>query len=457
MDAKQITCRFLIVGIVGLLSTGCIPTLPLRHLSYDAPPQGFQPRLGFTEAVEPQESTTLQELLALAVKHHPDLQAAHARVEVARGKMIQAGLYPNPSFGPNMAQLGDSAGRLGEAGVRLTQTFVTNGKLRIAKDAGARAVEAADWQAMTRWHDVVTRVRLSYFEFLIARREQETLNGIVGFSEKAYQIFKDQEKFGAGFRPDLLRAKVEFEQNRLKREISERRVEAARQNLFTALGRPPIALDLLKIPSNELAKAPPIYDWETMLTCLRESSTELHEARSLIAQQERLLAKAKADVCPNVTLSAIPFYASAAREMRAEIILQAQVPIFDRNQGNIHAAKADLVQTMAFEQQLELRLTERLTNAHLRYQSARRQVESYHKTIVPEATESLKLIDAGYRGGGDKKYDYTAVLQAQQVLFQTQLAQTQALGELWRSVVEIAGILQQEDLQSGCAVKERRY
>ena len=32
--------------------------------------------------------------------------------------MIQAGLYPNPSFGPNFAQLGESANRLGEAGAQ---------------------------------------------------------------------------------------------------------------------------------------------------------------------------------------------------------------------------------------------------------------------------------------------------------------------------------------------------
>jgi len=37
-------------------------------------------------------------------------------------------------------------------------------------------------------------------------------------------------------------------------------------------------------------------------------------------------------------------------------------------------------------------------------------------------------------------------------LFQAQLAQTQALGELWRSVVDTAGILQQQDLSSGCGV-----
>ena len=52
------------------------------------------------------------------------------------------------------------------------------------------------------------------------------------------------------------------------------------------------------------------------------------------------------------------------------------------------------------------------------------------------AKASLKLVKAGY-DRGDPKYDYTTLLQAQQVLFQAQLAQIQAKGELWRAVVEI--------------------
>ena len=130
------------------------------------------------------------------------------------------------------------------------------------------------------------------------------------------------------------------------------------------------------------------------------------------------------------------------------------MPIFDRNQGNIHAAKNEFALALAFERQLELRLVERMTGAYQRYQSARKQADAYRTVIVPKAEESLKLVESGY-AAGDKKYDYTAVLQAQQVLAQARLAQTQAIGDLWRSVIEIAGLLQQENLREGCAVRER--
>ena len=451
---NRVAFRCLVLALVVLISAGCAQTLPGRCLMAQTNRACPRAELELV-AFEEQATDRLQELLNLAVKHHPDLRVAHARVEAARGRMIQAGLYPNPAIGSHFTQLGDSTNRLGQPGARVIQTIVTGGKLRIAKAAAAHGIEAADWQAITRWHDVVARVRFAYFESLVAQAEQQTMNEIVRISTEALATATSLDKAGAGTRTDVLRAKVELEQNRLKREVSLRRVEAARQSLWTSLGRHPTTLRLIDPPQRELEQSPPVYEWNTLLECLHENSAELHEAQALVAQQEKLLVRAQKEVRPNITVTATPSYESTRREMRAEITVTAPIPIFDRNQGNIHTAQADLARTRAEVQQLELRLTERLINAYQRYQSARQQTESYHKTIVPDARESLKLVETGYRAG-DRKYDYTAVLQAQQVLFQAQLAHTQALGELWRSVIEIANILQQDDLRGRCAVRERR-
>lgn len=453
MWARRILGRLLLAGLAGTLGGGCIPALPLRHLSVEAESYQGPPRLGFIPVEHTQPALTLEELLDLAVRHHPDLAAAYARVEAARGRMIQAGLYPNPILGPNFGQLGESTNRLGEAGARFIQTIVTNHKLKLAREAGARGVEAADWQAVTRWHDVVARVRAAYFELLTAQREADTLRLIVGASDEVLEATKALEKKGAGSHTDVLRASVELEQNRLKEDVALRRVEAARQNLLTALGRPSVALEMSSLRRGDLERMPPAFEWDAMLAWLTATSSELQEARAIVAQQEKLLVKAKADVKPNITVTAIPFYSSPDREMRAEVFVTAPLPIFDRNQGNIHTAKADLTRALADEQSLELRLTERLTAAYQRYQSARQQTAAYHATIVPKARESLKLVEDAYRLGGAKKYDYTAVLQAQQVLFQAQLAETQALGDLWRAVVEIAWILQQDDLYAGSQIE----
>jgi outer membrane protein TolC len=75
----------------------------------------------------------------------------------------------------------------------------------------------------------------------------------------------------------------------------------------------------------------------------------------------------------------------------------------------------------------------------------RPQAETAQKEILPKARESLRLVQLGYERG-DPKYDFTALLQAQQTLAQVRLMYVEALGELWKAVSKLSGLLQQESL-----------
>jgi cobalt-zinc-cadmium efflux system outer membrane protein len=183
---------------------------------------------------------------------------------------------------------------------------------------------------------------------------------------------------------------------------------------------------------------------ETVLT----RSSEVQEAQANVLQAEQLVRRARAENVPNLLLSARPFYAFPDQTMQGRVELGATLPVWNRNQGSILAAEADLVRTRAEVSQVELRLTERLTPAFQRYQNARRQTELYEKQVLPNARESLRRVRLGYERG-DPKYDYTAVLQAQRTLAQARLVYVLALGELWRAVSELAGLLQQDELRMG--------
>lgn len=147
---------------------------------------------------------------------------------------------------------------------------------------------------------------------------------------------------------------------------------------------------------------------------------------------------------PDIDVSALPYYSGPNRQMTGEIIITAAVPIFNRNEGDIRKARAELAQARADEQDLALRLRGRLAAAYQRFQSAQAQVEAYRKRILPDARESLKLIEIGF-ARGDAKYNYTVLFQAQQTLFGAQVGHVQALADLQRAVAELAGIAQLDD------------
>ena len=68
---------------------------------------------------------------------------------------------------------------------------------------------------------------------------------------------------------------------------------------------------------------------------------------------------------------------------------------------------------------------------------------AYRLRILPKARESLDLVRVGYQNG-DPKYNFTALLQAQQILFQAELSYVQALSDLWRAVADLEGLLQRQ-------------
>jgi cobalt-zinc-cadmium efflux system outer membrane protein len=387
------------------------------------------------------QALTLSRLLDLAAANNPELAVARARADAARGQLIQAGLYPNPVVAPGVEELGNKDGRAGIPGIAFEQEIVTAGKLRLAQAAAAYGVAAADWQATTRWFEVVTRVRQAYYEALTANREVETSELAVKIAQEGLDAVRKLEKAGVRARPDVLRALVEADQNRVRLQAAQQRQQAALRLLAAAIGLP-------ALPSGPLVgsieQPAPIYAYQATLETVLVGSSEVQAAQAEIQRAEQSLLRARAERIPNVRVHVRPGYSQPDRNS-FEVNLESAVtlPLFNRNQGNIFVAEADLRRATAEARAIELRLTERLATAFQRYKAANQQVEIYEKQILPNADEALRLVRLGYERG-DPKYDYTAVLEAQRTLVQARLLDVQARGELWRAASEIAGLLQDD-------------
>ena len=117
----------------------------------------------------------------------------------------------------------------------------------------------------------------------------------------------------------------------------------------------------------------------------------------------------------------------------------------DRRLATAYAAntREELAAVTAEAGQLELRLSDQLADVFRRYEVARQRVEAFRVRVLPRARESVRLVRIGY-ASGDPKYNYTTLLQSQQVLFQSEVLSVEALGEAWRTAAELGGLLQWE-------------
>jgi cobalt-zinc-cadmium efflux system outer membrane protein len=122
------------------------------------------------------------------------------------------------------------------------------------------------------------------------------------------------------------------------------------------------------------------------------------------------------------------------------------VPLFDRNQGNIRSARADIASSRANLRTIELDLATKAAQTIAAYRTSQRLVEWYETYILPKARETVQLTQTLYARG---EVTFLSLLQAQRILTETELAFVESQAERWNGAVTIADLLQLEAFPPG--------
>jgi len=122
-----------------------------------------------------------------------------------------------------------------------------------------------------------------------------------------------------------------------------------------------------------------------------------------------------------------------------------RIPLFNRNQGNIQAAKANIERADLEQQRVQLLLRERSSSALQNYLTAKAAVERYETKMIPQAEKAYQLYLSRYRNMGAA---YPQVLIAQRTLFQLRTDYISSLETLWVSTVTLKGFLLTDGLEA---------
>ncbi len=386
------------------------------------------------------QGMTLAELEAMAEQNNPTLTQAAARVQALRGEWLQSGLYPNPRAGYQASEIGDE-GRAGQQGAFVGQEFVTAGKLDRARDAAGQAVQQAQWAWATQRQRVQNDVRRGFFDVLVAQRSVELTDQLVRIGQEGVRAAEQLLKAKEVSRVDVLQARIEADSARILAEKARNRHFAAWRNLAAVVGvadMQPVSL------AGELQDGLSQLTWDDSADRVLADSPVLAEARIGVARAQAVLSRECAARTPNVDLQAGVLYDNATRDTIAEVQVGVPWPVFNRNQGNIRKAQAEIAVARAEVRRVELELRQRLAAAFEQYQNARCQVEKYANEILPNAQASLDLMTAGYRQG---EFSYVALLTSQRTFFQVNLAYVDAIRDLRWAAVAIEGNLLGDSLQ----------
>src|SRR5579872_73965 len=165
----------------------------------------------------------IDDYVRFALEKNPRIAKATLAIDAARGRYIQAGLYPNPELNANWDEIGDRAGTGGILTIpRFTQQIVTGHKLSLSQMVAATEVDRTSIAVMSERYAVIGVVRANYCETLTLQRRIEILGKLVQIADEAVMHGKSLLENKQIARLDLLQLEVERERFRAEAEAAER-------------------------------------------------------------------------------------------------------------------------------------------------------------------------------------------------------------------------------------------
>jgi cobalt-zinc-cadmium efflux system outer membrane protein len=377
---------------------------------------------------------TLAEAEATALSNHPAMREVEGLVRAARGEWVQAGLRPNPEIGYEGQEIGIDK-TSGMQGGFISQEFVTAGKLGLSRAVARREIAAAEQRLERTRLQLVTTVRMYYYESLVAERSLAFAHQLEQVGSHALRASELRLQALEGTRAALLQSQVEFDSAVLLVDQATNRRDAARRRLASVTG---VDGDVAPALDDTLGDPLPTLDWETAHRRLLEESPELAELRADVERARWAVQRASAGRVPNISIMGGAQFDDPSNDTIANVQVSLPLPLFDRNQGNIARAFGELTAAQAALDNRELALTQSLAAAIRDYHTASRRVAKYTESILPAAKQSFELVSQAYEQG---ELEYLEILATQRTYTEKNLSYLEDLETAWKQWAEIDGLL----------------
>jgi len=378
-----------------------------------------------------------------ALRASPELRAAREAIEVARARLVQAGLWPNPEF--SLAGASDFAfANEGEASasVALEQRFPIAGRLARARDLARVDVELAHAEARDFERTLIGDVERAAVSILALDRAIESRDavieaarGLVGASRRRLEAAEVSEADLNLLEIGL--ARLEQERRLLELGRRNRAVELNRL-LHRANAAPVRVTGTLDEPLYTPASGPDLLE-----AALRERPDLERQRLSMTrAQAELPLARAEAWEDWRVetgyqherTVIDDRGLALSDRDNLLAAEVRVPLPLWNRNQGRIAEALASGRRAGYEVAALERRIASELEIAQQRIDALDAVAREYRERLVQRAERNVALLRQGYAQG---LAPISALVQAQEQLAETTASYAQTVGELRRVEIEL--------------------
>jgi outer membrane protein, heavy metal efflux system len=365
----------------------------------------------FAQQPAPTNSFTLQTALAEAEAHNRTLIAARlgratdlAGIDVARQR-------PNPEASFEAGR--DTPHEVFSLGVPLEFGGKRARRIDLANATLARTTADLLVQAL----DVRRAVRLAYFELVAAANRVQVTTELRGFAERTRNAARDRFESGAAPRLEALQAELALAQADNEQEAARGRLDAARADLNTLIGRPPEAP----------AEPTEAFDGGTLPADLAAAVAASPDIAAIDREIDEAVARqrlAETLRTPDTTVSGGVLFDSPPEFTYGwKAGVAVTLPVFNRHTADVRVETARVAQLRAQREARVTELTGQATADVARARAARQRYLRYRDEIVPQAAVVESMAEDSYRSG---QTGLSAFLQALQAAREVRLLATDA-------------------------------
>ena len=343
------------------------------------------------------ENLTLEQAWEMAESLQPELAEGKAMIQAAEGRAQQAGAFPNPEaiVGAQQLPLGNSSANSREFVAGVGQTVPLSRRLSKAREAELldREVRARSLEVKRR--NVRKRVHSAFATALYQEKAYQAQTEIQRNAEKAVATTQARVETGDALREDLARSEMELARARVELQRAESLHQQSLVALVAAIGGASLSVKSLAGTLDATFEIPTLASLAASLsaqpeTALADADIRARSARVDVATAERI---------PDVKVELLYHRLEASRSDTVDLGLSIPIPLFNRNQGRLREARAELTAAEARSRATQNELTTRLREAHLQFTTALANSSTLKTEILSRAETVLKGAEARYAAG----------------------------------------------------------
>jgi len=407
------------------------------------------PRMGRSQEGAKGPLVTLEQVEKIAGESNPTLRQAEAEIRAAKARQQQSGLYPNPTVAYTGDEIrGGSVGG-GKQGFFVQQTVVTGGKLRLSREVFGREVKLAEIEAEEQKMRVQSAVKMAFLRVLAAQELLDARRDMTAIAQDSTETQRRLMNTGQADETEVLEAEVEAQRMRMSARMQENTLREEWRSLTAVIGQPDLPLTTVV---GDLEKGWPDVNEEEAVEAIAKQSPAVRIADVAEGRAQNILGRARREAIPDVQvrggmeynhelLGSVPF--AKGWEGIAEV--SVEIPLFNRNQGNVVAARADIERAGQEKKRIALTLRERAASAVDQYANARLMAVEYRDEMLPRAKKAYGLMVEKY---GQMLASYPRVLNTKRKLYELQIDYIAALEGLWTNGIALQGYLLTDGLEA---------